>query len=101
MRFFRRQGVGLLALVLGLAWSTPAKALDLPVPVDKVAHFGVCYILTDQLVRAGMPREQAVVTTLFVGWLKEVVDNQVDPSDLAADAAGALVAGYVRVEWKF
>lgn len=89
------------AVGLWAAFQAPASALDLPVPVDKVAHFGVSYVVTDQLIRTGMPREQAVATMLFVGWLKEVVDDRVDPYDLAADAAGALTAAYVRVEWKF
>ena len=76
-------------------------ALDLPIPVDKAAHFGVSYVVTDQLMRAGMRPEQAVGVTLFGGWLKEVVDRQFDATDLAADAAGALAAAYLRVEFKF
>lgn len=92
---------GLLTLALWSSLQAPAAALDLPVPVDKVAHFGVCYVMTDQLVRAGLSREQAVAATLAVGWLKEVADNRLDPYDLAADAAGALTAAYVCVEWRF
>ena len=91
----------LSALGLWMGLQGPATALDLPAPTDKVAHFGVSYVVTDQLIRSGMTREQAVATTLFVGWVKEVVDDRVDPYDLAADAAGALAAAYVRVEWKF
>jgi hypothetical protein len=84
---------------LGVA--TPASALDLPVPTDKVAHFGVSYIMTDQLMRLGAKPEAAIGATLFVGWLKEVVDQRFDPYDLAADTAGSLMAAYVRVHLTF
>lgn len=83
------------------AAAPPAAALDLPVPVDKAAHFGVSYAVTDQLIRLGASPEQAVGITIFGGWLKEVLDRQFDPYDLAADVAGALAAGYLRVEVKF
>ncbi|MFN3431204.1 MAG: hypothetical protein ACK46X_14780 [Candidatus Sericytochromatia bacterium] len=87
--------------LLAIGPTAPALALDLPIPVDKAAHFGVSYVVTDQLMRAGMRPEQAVGVTLFGGWLKEVLDRQFDPTDLAADAAGALAAAYLRVEFKF
>lgn len=88
-----------LTLVAGLA--RPALALDLPVATDKAAHFGVSYVMTDQLMRAGLSPEQAVALCLTLGWLKEMLDARPDPGDMAADAAGALAAGYVRVEWRF
>jgi hypothetical protein len=89
------------AVTAWLVMTAPASALDFPVDTDKVAHFGVSYIITDQLIRSGLTREQAVGTTLFVGWLKEVIDEHPDGYDLAADTAGALAAAYVRVEWRF
>lgn len=79
-----------------VASALPARAWS-PVPVDKVAHFGVSYVLTDQLLRANVPLEQAIVVTLLVGWLKEVTDGEIDAGDLAADLAGSLSAGFIRV----
>jgi hypothetical protein len=93
--------ISALAGLLLLLAATPAQALDLPIPTDKVAHFGVCYVLTDQLMRLGAPPEQAIGATLLVGWLKEVVDRKFDPTDFAADTAGALAAAYLRVQLKF
>ncbi|MEB3328709.1 MAG: hypothetical protein VKQ33_05705 [Candidatus Sericytochromatia bacterium] len=90
----------LLSLLITLALATggrPALAVS-PVPVDKVAHFGVSYVLTDQLQRAGVPPAQAIAVTLLIGWLKEVLDGQVDGGDLAADAAGSLAAAFLRLE---
>jgi hypothetical protein len=90
-----------LATAVWFGCAPGALALNLPVPTDKVAHFGVSYILTDQLIRMGARPEEAIGATLFVGWLKEVVDKPFDPYDLAADAAGSLMAAYVRVQFKF
>jgi hypothetical protein len=90
----------LLPLVVCLALASacrPAFALG-PLPVDKVAHFGVSYVLTDQLQRAGVPPAQAIAVTLLIGWLKEVVDGRLDAGDLAADAAGSLSAAFLRLE---
>lgn len=89
------------AVTLTIWPSAPAEALDLPVPVDKAAHFGVSYVVADQLMRAGMRPEHAVGVTVFGGWVKELLDRQFDAGDLAADAAGALAAAYIRVEIKF
>lgn len=86
---------------LTLVPASPALALDLPIPTDKVAHFGVCYVMTDQLMRLGARPEQAIGATLLVGWLKEVVDRKFDPTDFAADTAGSLAAAYLRVTLKF
>jgi hypothetical protein len=96
---FGRSVAAALAIMIWPA--APAFALDLPIPTDKVAHFGVCYVMTDQLMRLGARPEQAIGATLFVCWLKEVVDRQFDPYDLAADTAGSLAAAYLRVELKF
>jgi hypothetical protein len=84
-----------------MAIAQPAQAVELPIPVDKAAHFAVSYVITDQFMRMGMGREQAVATTVFIGWAKEITDPQVDPYDLAADALGSVMAGYVRVELHF
>lgn len=90
----------LLAAFLVLALAAPARAegFPLPVEVDKAAHFGLSYVMTDQLLRAGLRPEQALICALFVGWAKEVADGRVDAGDLGADAAGCLAAAYLRVQ---
>lgn len=84
-------------LVALLASPARAEGFQLPLETDKAAHFGLSYVMTDQLMRAGMPPDQAVIATFFMGWLKEVADGRVDPGDLGADAAGCLAAAYLRV----
>lgn len=91
---------GALAAVLVLALATPARAegFKLPIEADKAAHFGLSYVIADQLMRAGLPPDQAMIATFFIGWFKEVSDGRVDPGDLGADAAGCLSAAYLRVQ---
>ena len=62
------------------------------IPVDKAAHFGVSYVICDQLQRnAGFNRFWASVTTLAIGAAKEkFVDDHWDSGDFAADCAGVL-----------
>lgn len=88
------------ALAISL-FAAPARAIELPIPVDKAAHFGLSYVITDQLMRAGMPPTQAAALTFGVGWLKEVTDPVLDPGDLLADGLGCLAAAYVHVTFKF
>lgn len=97
----RSLATAIAVAALTVAPAMPAQALDLPIPTDKVAHFGVCYVMTDQLMRLGARPEQAIGATLLVGWLKEVVDRKFDPGDFAADTAGSLAAAYLRVTLKF
>ncbi|HEY9724653.1 MAG TPA: hypothetical protein V6D47_21805 [Oscillatoriaceae cyanobacterium] len=91
----------LAAVGFCLLLAAPAQAVELPIPVDKAAHFGLSYAIADQLMRAGMPPTEAAATTFAVGWLKELTDPVVDPYDLLADGLGCLAAGYLHLEFKF
>ena len=59
--------------------------------VDRFAHFGIQYVICDQLHRnAGMNKFWAGVTTLAIGAAKEAfIDDHWDGGDFAADCAGA------------
>jgi hypothetical protein len=63
------------------------------VGVDRVAHFGVSYIINDQLQKnCGMNKFWATTTTIAIGAAKEKwVDNKWDNGDFAADCLGALM----------
>ncbi|MEB3197643.1 MAG: hypothetical protein VKP62_10615 [Candidatus Sericytochromatia bacterium] len=75
----------------------PAEAITWPpVPVDKAAHFGLSYVITDQLIRAGRPVPEAVLITIALGGIKEVLDSQFDPLDLAADVSGSFAGAFLR-----
>jgi hypothetical protein len=68
---------------------------------DKVAHFGIGYIINDQLQRntkATFAERLLVVTT--IGALKEGTDSRFDWRDLGATVAGGL-AREIKLEWKF
>lgn len=88
-----------LLFLMVLAGPARAETAWLPVPVDKAAHFGLSYVMTDQLLRAGLPPAEALAIAFFVGWFKEVADGRIDPGDLGADAAGCLAAAFVRVQF--
>ena len=62
------------------------------VGVDRFAHFGISYVINDQLKRnAGFNDFWAAATTLAIGAAKEKwIDKQWDNGDFAADCAGVL-----------
>lgn len=62
------------------------------VGVDRFAHFGISYVINDQLKRnAGFNDFWAAATTLAIGVAKEKwIDKQWDNGDFAADCAGVL-----------
>ena len=62
------------------------------VGVDRFAHFGISYVINDQLKRnAGFNDFWAAATTLAIGAAKENwIDKQWDNGDFAADCAGVL-----------
>lgn len=62
------------------------------VGIDRFAHFGISYVINDQLKRnAGFNDFWAAATTLAIGAAKEKwIDKQWDNGDFAADCAGVL-----------
>ena len=63
------------------------------VGVDRFAHFGLIYVICDQLKRnAGFNDFWAAITTLAIGAAKEkFMDDHWDGKDFAADCAGVLM----------
>ena len=86
----------IMALVAGvkLSLSAPCYAysgdISDDIGVDRFAHFGVSYVICDQLQKnAGFNRFWASVTTLAIGAAKEgMIDDHWDSGDFAADCAG-------------
>ena len=88
-------GAGVAAAAVGAVYVGGHNWSDLQnkVGVDRVAHFGVSYIICDQLQAAGMNKFWATTTTIAIGAAKEKwVDNKWDNGDFTADCLGALVA---------
>lgn len=91
--------VAITTLFTLTAMTSPVHAEGLPF-TDKAAHFGVSYVLTDQLVRVGVAPDVALMGVVGLGLAKELIDAQqgvFDFGDLSADIAGALCAGYLRL----
>lgn len=62
------------------------------VGTDRFAHFGVSYVINDQLQKnCHMKPFAAALTTIAIGAAKEQwIDDHFDRGDFAADCAGAL-----------
>ena len=75
-----------------LPMTASAKGLVDSVGVDRFAHFGMSYVINDQLKRnAGFNDFWAGVTTLAIGAAKEkFIDDHWDNGDFAAGCAGML-----------
>ena len=85
----------LLAALLALPVTAQAQPLNDAVSdigVDRFAHFGVSYVINNQLQRScHMSPFTATLTTIAIGAAKEqFVDDHFDKGDFAADCAGAL-----------
>lgn len=80
----------LCALVASLVAFVPN--VSFAAGVDSFAHFGMSYVINDQLKRnAGFNDFWAGVTTIAIGAAKErFIDDHWDSSDFAADCAGVL-----------
>lgn len=77
-------------LAAGLVLTLPLSA-SASIPADKAAHFGVSYVICDQLERnCGFNKFWAGFTTLAIGAAKEALDDHWDGGDFAADCAGVL-----------
>jgi hypothetical protein len=88
----KRLIAGLVAgLVLALPLTASAASIS-DFPADKAAHFGVSYVICDQLERnCGFNKFWAGFTTLAIGAAKEAwIDDHWDGGDFAADCAGVL-----------
>lgn len=59
---------------------------------DKFAHFGMGYVITDQLQRnVGMSTLEAIATTAFIAYAKEKwVDDTFTGEDITATVLGGL-----------
>lgn len=85
----------LLAALLALPVTVQAHPLNddiSDIGVDRFAHFGVSYVINDELQRnCKMSPFAATLTTIAIGAAKEqFVDDHFDRGDFAADCAGAL-----------
>lgn len=79
-----------LVLLLGLLMSPFCYATEMPA-TDKVAHFGVGYIINDQLVRhTKLTFIERMTVITGVAYIKERHDTYIDGKDILATVEGGL-----------
>lgn len=82
----------LMLLPNSVSFAGPMQDLQNDVGTDKVAHFGVGYIINDQLERHTKftPLER-LLTVTAIAYVKESTDDHFDRNDLLATMAGGLM----------
>jgi hypothetical protein len=64
---------------------------------DKYAHFGVGYVVSNELQHVGMSKLEAVVTVAFLAYAKEKwVDDTFSKSDVGATVLGGVIPLYKK-----
>lgn len=63
--------------------------------VDKFAHFGIGYVVSNELQHAGMSKFEAMATVAFLAYAKEKwVDDEFSKSDITATVLGSVIPLY-------
>lgn len=63
--------------------------------VDKFAHFGIGYVVSNELQHAGMSKFEAMATVAFLAYAKEKwVDDEFSKSDITATVLGGVIPLY-------
>lgn len=64
---------------------------------DKFAHFGMGYVVSNELQRTGMSKLEAVATVAFIAYAKERwVDDTFSKSDIGATVLGGVIPLYKK-----
>lgn len=85
--------IGIISLIL---LSVPCFANSLhdiqdDIGTDKFAHFGVGYVVSNELQHVGMSKLEAVATVAFLAYAKEKwVDDNFTSGDITATVLGGL-----------
>lgn len=62
---------------------------------DKFAHFGVGYVVSNELQHVGMSKLEAVATVVFLAYAKERwVDDTFNKNDIGATVLGGMIPLY-------
>lgn len=64
---------------------------------DKFAHFGMGYVISNELQHAGMSKLEAVATVALIAYAKERwVDDTFNKNDIGATVLGGMIPLYHR-----
>lgn len=62
---------------------------------DKFAHFGIGYVVSNELQHTGMSKLEAVATVTFIAYAKEKwIDDNFNKTDIGATVFGAVIPLY-------
>lgn len=62
---------------------------------DKFAHFGIGYVVSNELQHAGMSKFEAMATVAFLAYAKEKwADDEFSKSDITATVLGSIIPLY-------
>lgn len=92
----------LILTILLISLSVPCCANGLhdiqdDIGVDKFAHFGIGYVISNELQHAGMSKLEAVATVAFLAYAKEKwVDDTFSKSDIGATVLGGVIPLYKK-----
>lgn len=65
--------------------------------VDKFAHFGIGYVISNELQHAGMSKLEAVATVAFLAYAKEKwIDDEFSKLDIGATVLGGVIPLYKK-----
>lgn len=82
----------LLMSICTLCFASSLHDIQDKIGTDKFAHFGMGYVITDQLQRnVGMSTLEAIATTAFIAYVKEkLIDDTFTGEDITATVLGGL-----------
>lgn len=87
----------ILYLILSISVASANSLHDIQddIGVDKFAHFGVGYVVSNELQHAGMSKFEAMATVAFLAYAKEKwVDDEFSKSDITATVLGGIIPLY-------
>lgn len=88
----------LTMLLISICTSCFAKSLhDIQddIGVDKFSHFGIGYVVSNELQHAGMSKFEAMASVAFLAYAKEKwIDNEFSKSDITATVLGGIIPLY-------
>lgn len=88
--------------ILLISLSVPCFASSLhdiqdSIGTDKFAHFGIGYVVSNELQHAGMSKLEAVATVAFLAYAKEKwIDDTFSKSDIGATVLGGVIPLYKK-----
>lgn len=87
----------ILYLILSISVASANSLHDIQddIGVDKFAHFGIGYVVSNELQHAGMSKFEAMATVAFLAYAKEKwIDDEFSKSDITSTVLGGIIPLY-------